>query len=264
MDGGARIAVHFHPDTGMDGRSALLQMLADGSYLSQFATGTSNGGLAGQGRGDRWLWEHRIFGGAYDDVDALDRPVYGALQVDRDPHGPAPRFGSAYLRLRVSCLSRATFAYPDSVFQPASFGTAEQMGLLAVMAGKQMADPLDRYIEAHVHGGVEVPADAEVLVLDPCYRGSELEAEARVAGLTVQWHPGYVLETDGLMAHVDYRGEEVAALGRRLAVDGRITPRILGQARGRREMDPQLLKKLWHCVAAFGRATSAYEDPDGA
>ena len=198
-----------------------------------------------------------MFGDAYDDADPLERPVYGAVAVDHDPYGPAPRFGSAYLRLRSSCRSRATFAFPDSVFEPVAFGVAEQMGLSAVMAGSELEDPLDRYIEAHVHGGVAVPEDAEALVLDPCYAGTDLEREARSAGLSLEWHPGYVLETSMLAEQADYRGDDVVALGRTLAEDGILTPAVLGRARGRRAIDPQLVKKLWHCVAALGRAPEA-------
>lgn len=261
VDGAARIALHFHPDSDVGGRPVLSQVLADGKYLPQFATGTSNGGLTGPARGDRWLWEQRIFGGAYDEADPRERPVYGALAVDPNPYGPAPRFGSAYLRLRSSCLSRATFAYPDSVFEPVAFGVAEQLGLLAVMDSRKLEDPLDRYIEAHVHGGVSVPEDADALVLDPCYAGTDLETGAGSAGLMVEWHPGYVLQTSVLAAHADYRGEEVVALGRALAEDGTLTPAVLGRARGSRAVDPQLLKKLWHCVAAFGRVPEVEIEP---
>jgi hypothetical protein len=227
-------------------------MITDGRYLSQFVTGTSNGGLTGPARGDRWRWEQRIFGGAYDDAEPAERPVYGALLATQDPYGPAPRFGSAYLRLQAPVLARATFAFPDSVFEPVAFGVSHRMGLLPLLAVSTMSDPLDRYVEAHVHGGVSLPEDVEALVLDPCYRGTALEAAARARGLNVEWHPGYALGTDTLAAHSEYRGRDVVALGLRLASAGPLTPRILGEAR-EETVDPQLLKKLWHCVAAFGR-----------
>lgn len=258
---GARVALHFHPDSDADGRSVLLRVLADGRYLSQFATGTSNGGLTGAARGDRWMWEHRIFGRAYDDAAPLERPVYGALSLGHDLYGPAPRFGSAYLRLRASSLPRTTFSFPDSVFEPIDFGVPEQMGLMAVMARTELDDPLDRYIEAHVHGGVAVPEDVEALVLDPCYAGTDLEVSARSAGLPLEWHPGYVLETRVLATHASYRGAEVVVLGRALAEDGRLTPAVLGRARASRAIDPQLLKRLWHCVAALGRVPEPEIDP---
>ncbi|WP_326827032.1 DUF3626 domain-containing protein [Streptosporangium sp. NBC_01756] len=53
------------------GEPAILERLAkDGAYLSQFVTGTGNGGLTAHPGGDRWRWESRIFGSAYDDVPA--------------------------------------------------------------------------------------------------------------------------------------------------------------------------------------------------
>lgn len=252
----ARVALHFHPDADVHGRSPLLQMIADGRYHSQFVTGTSNGGLTGLGRGDRWRWEQRIFGGVYDDAEPAERPVYGALLATEDSYGPAPRFGSAYLRLQAFVLARTTFAFPDSVFEPVAFGVSDRMGLLLpLLASSTTSDPLDQYVEAHVHGGVSLPDDVEALVLDPCYQGTALEAAARARGLNVEWHPGYALEPDTLAAHPEYpeyRGRDVVALGLRLASVGPLTPRTLGEARAD-SVDPQLLKKLWHCVAAFGR-----------
>lgn len=253
LDDQARIALHFHPDADGCARPALLHMLADGGYFSQWVTGTSNGGLTGTAHGERWEWERRIFGGAYDEAGARERPVYGALTIDQDPYGPAPRFGSAYFRLRASCLSRATFAFPDSVFHPVAFGLAEQMGLRGVMDEHRMDDPLDRYIEAHVHGGVDVPQDVEALVLDPCWAGSALEDAARSAGLAVERHAGYVLDVEDMTMHARYRGEEAVALARRLSIAGRLAPDILGRARGKEDIDPQVLKQVWHCLAAFGR-----------
>lgn len=40
----ARVALHFHPDFDLWGRPVLERSLEDDAYLSQFATGTSNGG----------------------------------------------------------------------------------------------------------------------------------------------------------------------------------------------------------------------------
>ena len=93
----ARVALHFHPDFDLWGRPVLERILEDGAYLSQFSTATSTSGLTAFTGGDRWLWEHRIFDGVYDHVSpAADHPIYGALAIDHDPYGPAPRFGSSY------------------------------------------------------------------------------------------------------------------------------------------------------------------------
>ena len=107
----ARVALHFHPDLDLWGRPVLERIVSEGAYLPQFVTGTSNGGLTAFRDGDRWRWEHRIVDGVYDDVDPSEHPVYGALAVDAGPYGPAPRFGSSYLRLRPHTIARSTFAY---------------------------------------------------------------------------------------------------------------------------------------------------------
>jgi hypothetical protein len=88
VDPRLRITVNFHPDRPIyGGGSVLASMAAGGRYLSQFATGTSNGGLTAHPGGDRWNWEHRLFGGAYDDQPGELRPVYGTLSFQRRPVG---------------------------------------------------------------------------------------------------------------------------------------------------------------------------------
>jgi hypothetical protein len=239
MDSALRISLNFHPD-----RAGILEALArDGVYRSQFETGTSNGGLGG----DRRRWESRLFGKTYDEAPAADRPKYGALNYLRKAAGAAPRFGSAHFRLTEDCLGRSTFCYPDSVFEPVDFGTKDRMSLL----DKAMADDrdaLDDYVEAHVHGPVRLDRDVEALVLDPCFRGSKVEAAARRLPCPVEWHHGFRLRVEDLPS--DYRGAGIAALGAELAQQGHLDARIIGAAADTH--DPQELKKLWHCVARFG------------
>ena len=247
----------------------LESILELGQYLSQFATGTSNGGLTAFPGGDRWLWEQRIFGGAYDHVEVHHRPVYGALDLDGDPFGPAPRFGSAYLRLRPEVLARATFAYPDSTFEPELFGVADRMRLIAdyrrderaadqaAAQGCGIVDRLDHYIEAHVHGGVKVPEDVEVLVIDPSFADHAVLETADLCGLAVETHPGYVAEVAEIAAHPEYRGQDVADLAQRIAEtmgnSAQLRPIDIARARRAWDLDGQQLKKAWHCLARFGR-----------
>ena len=76
MDADLRVTVNFHPDRRSAPGTMILRALADdGVYLTQFVTGTSSGGLTAYPGGDRWRWESRMFGGAYDDRDDRDRPV---------------------------------------------------------------------------------------------------------------------------------------------------------------------------------------------
>ncbi len=215
----------------------------------------SNGGLTAHSGGDRWRWESRIFGGAYDDADPHDRPVYGALDFRRQVVGAAPRFGSSHLRLTGAILARATFCHPDSAAEPADFGVAAGMSLVA-LAEADRQDALNDHIEAQVHGGVVLARDVEALVLDASYRGTPVEAAARALPFPVEWHPGHRLTVAELRSHADYRGPEYADLGARIAEEGRLDPRITGNAArtGRHEL--QDLKMVWHILARFGAPKS--------
>jgi hypothetical protein len=252
VDPSSRVTLHFHPDRLVAGTPILELMADDGVYRSQFETGTSNGGLTAHPGGDRWRWESRIFAGAYDDATAADRPKYGSLNFRRRRVGGSPRFGSAHLRLARHTLAAATFCYPDSVFEPRHFGVASKLSTLIALAEADDRDPLDDYIEAHVHGVVDLGRDVEALVLDPCYRGTPTETAARRLGCPIEWHGGFTLTTAELRRHPEYRGLEFVRLGTSLAQDGRLDPRVIGDASRTGRHDEQALKRVWHYVARFG------------
>ncbi|MCX4986296.1 DUF3626 domain-containing protein [Streptomyces sp. NBC_00572] len=244
IDPALRVTLNFHPH--------FLDRLADeGVYRSQFVTGTSNGGLTARPGGDRWRWESRIFGGTYDEAPPDARPVYGALDFRRRTFGAAPRFGSAHLRLTAAALDRATFCYPDSFLEPVDFGVAARMPLIALAAADDK-DPLDDYIEAQVHGPVLIGHDVEALVLDPSHRGTEVEAAARRLPCPVEWHGGFRVSVEELRRHPAFRGPEYVELAARIAVDGRLDPRIVQEGAASGRYDPQDVKKVWHYVARFG------------
>lgn len=235
-------------------------MARDGLYRSQFETGTSNGALTAHPGGSRWLWESRIFGGAYDDQDPSARPKYGALNFRGWSHGGSPRFGSAHLRLRREVLERTTFCYPDSVFEPTSFGVSSRCSAVVDLAvATRVSDALDDYVEAQVHGAITLERDVEALVLDACYRDTAVEREADALRCPIEWHHGFRLSAEELQRHPDYRGPEYVELGLALARDGRLDPRIIGDAARTGRYDPQALKRLWHYVARFGASESAEE-----
>ncbi|MER7465880.1 DUF3626 domain-containing protein [Streptomyces sp. NPDC097981] len=256
-----RVTLNFHPDRPAGGRTVLEALAQDAVYLSQFVTGTSNGGLTAHPGGDRWRWESRIFNGAYDDAAARERPVYGALNLRRKPVGAAPRFGSAHFRLTAGALTRTTFCYPDSFLEPSDFGVAERMGLVDLaLADRQ--DALDDYIEAQVHGPVRLDRDVEALVLDPCYRGTAVEDLARRLPCPVEWHGGFRLTVEELRLHPAYRGQEYVDLGTRIAVGGLLDPQIIGDAARTGRHDPQAVKKVWHCLARFGASPRSAGDAE--
>lgn len=255
LDVDLRVTLHFHPDRLVGDRLVIEALADDGRYRSQFETGTSNGGLTAHPGGDRWRWESRIFGGAYDDAPPSERPVYGSLNHRGRREGGSLRFGSSHLRLRPEALQRSTFCFPDSVFEPEHFGTADALELgEAVEAAAHSEDPLDDYVEAQVHGPVLVERDIEALVLDPSYRGTAVEQVARRLPCAVEWYPGRRLAVSELERHPDYRGPEVVELGCRIAEEGWLDARVVGAASRAGRHDPQGLKRVWHHVARFGQA----------
>lgn len=251
LDPTVAVTLNFHPDRWSGDRPILTSLAEDGVYRSQFVTGTGNGGLTAHPGGARWLWESRIFGGAYDDAPPESRPVYGALNFRRNPVGAAPRFGSAHFRLTPAALPRTTFCYPDSYLEPESFGVADRMSLIA-LAEADDQDALDDYIEAQVHTPVLLERDVAALVLDPSYRDTPVEAAADRLPCPVEWHPGFRLTVDELRRHPEYRGQEYVDLGTEIAVGGRLTPRILGEAARTGRYEEQALKRVWHYLARFG------------
>jgi len=253
-----RVTLHFHPDRLVGGKPILQLMAEDGVYRSQFETGTSNGGLTAHPGSDRWWWESRIFAAAYDGGPAADRPKYGSLNFRCRLVGGSPRFGSAYLRLTGHALARTTFCYPDSFWEPEHFGTAARISSLVALAESDGKDPLDGYIEAHVHGVINLTRDAEALVLDPCYRGTPVESAARRLGCPIEWHGGFTLTVAELRRHPGYRGREFVDLGTSLAREGRLDPSVLGDASRSGRYDEQALKRVWHYVARFGSAETRH------
>ena len=249
----ARILLHFHPDWPSRSATVIDAMTSSGRYLSQFHTGTSNGGLTSHPGGDRWNWESRLFNRRYDASPADARPVYGAVDLG-DVHGSAPRFGSAFLRLRPETSERATYCYPDSVFEPEGVVRFEEVPTLVERMLSEEQDPLNRYVEAHVHGGVSFATDVEAIVLDPCYRDTPVHAAASLLA-EVDFHPGFRVGTEAL--DPAYRGAECAELAASLART--LTPDVLGSAARSGRHEPQSLKKVWHLLARYGRQADAHE-----
>lgn len=258
-----RIVLHFHPGWGFGDATVLEAMARSGWYRSQWQTGTSNGGLTAHRGGDRWRWESRMFAGRYDDAPASERPVYGAWNRNDDQYGASPRFGSAYLRLRPEATERATFCWPDSVYQPQVIGGPEKLEELCQLADSRtvhpselsaaaadlpLDDPLNDYVEAHVHGGVSLVRDVEAVVVDPTDRDAQ-SATLESLGCAVEEHSGYRVSADAI--DLDYRGSVPVELARLLG--GEVTPARLSEASRSGDHDAQAIKWLWHCLARFGR-----------
>ncbi len=271
----APITVSFHPDRLLaDGRTVVEHLVAQGRYRSQFETGISNGGLTAYPGGDRDRWEQRMFGGAYTGV-TVDRPVYGGLNLAGWPDGASPRFGSCHLVLAPHMAERATFSHGDSVTEPSVVGTADTFGgIWAALRDSvartgsacglaasspdawvaALAEPrtaagraVDDYVEAQIHGGVDLAADVTAVVADPSFAGTPVGAGLAGLAPRLTWHPGFELAPDEFPA--DLRGPLVPPLARRLGGDV-LDAAAIGRATGE---DPQLIKYLWHILVLRGR-----------
>lgn len=243
------VALQFHPDW-LFGDGLVIEAIArDGRYRSQFETGTSNGGLTAYEGGDRWRWESHLFRGRYDGAAHSHRPVYGALNFADDPYGGSVRFGSSHLRLREEVMDRCTFCFPDCVFEPDAVTGSDEIEELIRLARRSELDPLDRYVEAHVHGQVSIARDVEAVVLDPCYQGSDVERAAARLDCRVEWHPGFSTATASLDRN--YRGAEYVKLAQLMG--SVITPDLIGQAARSGKYNGQALKKVWYYLARFGK-----------
>lgn len=257
LDDFYEITLNFHPDRYLPNGQLLLEAIAkDNCYLSQFMTGISNGSLSGFIGGKRWEWESRIFNQAYDNEHPSQRPVYGALNYKQRKIGGAPRFGSAYFRLSSSTImNRTTFCYPDSCYNPTRFGTSKACSdLIQYALDNPMEDLLDDYIEAQIHGRVDIRRDVLTLVLDPSYRGTEIERIASLLPCKLEWHEGFQLSVTTMKEFPTYRGQEFIDIGCQIAKDGLIDPFLIGQSVNAKKFDEQSLKKVWHYTARYGNS----------
>lgn len=130
----------------------------------------------------------------------------------------------------------------------ADAGILDRSLLPETAADLPLDDPLNDYVEAHVHGGLVIDRDVEALVVDPV----DWEVHADVLGrldCPIELHGGYLITADGIAPA--YRSDVPVDLARRLG--GEVTPARLASASRSGEHDPQAIKWLWHCLARFGR-----------
>jgi hypothetical protein len=266
----------------------------DGRYRSQFETRISNGGLTAIPGGDRDRWEAELFGEAFQRPGGLmaERPKYGALDLARHADGPAPRFGSCYLRLRPEVLNRSTLLCGDTFLQRGDAGTIDAplpvlAGLLEAVAtdgwrlgherldvdalvGLLLAEPpiepfgdrpgraLDEYIEVQVHGDVRLFEDVELLVADPSFigeaTGERLRQLAAECGFPLHWHGGFELEAEWIPA--DFRDPVLPELGLRLQRDFPAEGRPAGSA------DSAVVEGRLDAAMIGRAAASVNRDPD--
>lgn len=321
------LTLNFHPDRLIgDGRSVAQALFEDGTYRGQFETRISNGGLTAYPGGYRDAWEAALFGGCYQraGVGPGERPKYGGLNLMNHLNGACPRFGSCHLRLKATVRERATLLYGDSAEGRAELGTVDAFeavlaplledlaaghgalgraeldlgGFVDGVVGKDIAagrglfvpamtNALNDYVEAQVHGVIELAGDVEAVVIDPAFVDTSIAASLIAAaqryGLSIEWHRGTGLAVSDVPASSSQvagqppmrwellldqgRGRRLAQLvvGRHGQTDGRLDAAGIGQAAVSVVRDPGLwgdwgtqpevlvhLKDLWLMLVALG------------
>ncbi len=102
-----------------------------------------------------------------------------------------------------------------------------------------------------MHGPVDLSQDVEALVLDPCYLGTGVEADAMNLPVRVEWHSGFRVAINAIRQFPEYRGRRYVELATTLAIDGWLTPAIIGSAAASEQYENDDLKKVWHYLARF-------------
>lgn len=273
----ATISLNFHPDRLVkDGRTVAEALAEDGIYRSQFETGVSAGSRTAYPGGERDVWEDKLFDGAYRDRPPRDRPKYGALNLMAYSDGAAPRFGSAYVRLRPELNARATFTFGDSHVGPSDIGTADSFHCVqSALAGTAWpagspGRALDDYVEAQVHGPIDLRRHAEAVVLDPSFTGTPIAELVAALGVPVEWHGGFELRAEDYDS--EFRGPHMPPLA--VAVAAEYGEVITAAVVGRFSNEPhkwarfgepdellQYAKHLWHTLVRYGRPSATWPDP---
>lgn len=266
-----RLTLNFHPDRlDRNGQTVAAGLAAEGSYKSQWITGSSSGSRSAVRGGHRQRFERKLFAGAYDDADpsAGEHPVYGSFDLLFDAHGGSPRFGSSFVVLALPVRARTTLCIGDSHMGARDVGTfAQPWSLLAGLAEQasrhdllsrdlgprvllealegtyrsaRASRTLDGYIEIQVHGGVSLAEDVEAIVVDPAFRGSAVERDLAIAAdrydFELAWHCGSELAVDDVPA--DFRGPTMPSLARSVArPDGIVDARVIGEAAARERFE---------------------------
>lgn len=271
----------------------------------------STSGFAG-GRRDEWersLFGARYH---RDGSSWAERPKYGALHLIDHPDGPCPRFGSCYLVLRPEVSSRCTFTplgsqgdrAPEqsgtlSIFEPVMLALSSHLesvanplgceGLgLAEMISRMggtlpfppapgspgtMGRALDSFVEAQIHGPVELASDVEELRADASFRETEVEASlvtlASSHGIPLRWHPGFSLRTDEFPD--EFRGFGVRPVAERVATAGVVDAAALGAGENDYRTNPEawqgfgsmsetltMFRRVWHVLVLHGRASGKW------
>lgn len=159
-------------------------ILKDGYYKNQFETGTSHGALSRVARLD---WEANLFKGIYNQSTDSEKVKYGAVNLLSQKSGVlgAYGYGNSYLLLKQSVKERATFVIGDSATKQIHIITFKHPTVILNLIDDRLLNQVIfkannlpgiipnmsySYIEAQIHGPLNIFTDVEMIMLNPVYR----------------------------------------------------------------------------------------------
>ncbi|ASZ09826.1 DUF3626 domain-containing protein [Chitinophaga pendula] len=292
----ACINLHFHPDRFLsDNKQVIDGLIETGVYKNQFQTGVSSGSLTAKTGEDREMWENELFDNFYT-TNIQDRPKYGSLNLTCTSDGASPRFGSCFFITYPEIKYRCTFTYGDSYLLPQERGTAKKLiqiytrlyqdifirntalgfqykglrdffnqtttSLYSDTLINKRSHNLDFYIEAQIHGHVDLEKDISTFVADYSFKGTEFEDRFKLLcerfNISFVWNAGYTLDEADFPN--DFRGTATQDLAKVIADDGVINAYTIGKAFSNSKVTSQygdlelfqLAKYVWHCLVKYG------------
>jgi hypothetical protein len=234
LDQKAPLTINLPPSLNRDGRaeSVFARLKEDGHYKNLWERGNRPSHPKAPQRAKSYFLdkEHRTFAGTYNRALPPERPRYGALNVLLAPEGGAAVYGPAVLILKEEVKDRTTFHSRDSRFtRMENAGARGAMAgcllsktdqdlrqLLEIAGGKRshgtygrdshpMAFTGSNYIEAHIHGPLDLSEDLAGIALHQKYQGTQAgadaEAVARKYGVPLTWYnqAELLVDTDGFI-----------------------------------------------------------------
>ncbi len=290
------INIHFHPDRiSFNNLTIIDSLIESGEYKNQYQTKTSSGSLTAKIGGDRDAWENKLFKNFYG-TNINERPKYGSLSLACTSDGASPRFGSCFFVTSSEIKQRTTFTYGDSYLLPKEIGTAKNLTQVysklyediftrnAALGLKydsldafikkttealesnaltvRNTHNLDFYIEAQIHGNIDLKKDVTTLVADYSFRETEFESKfqelCKNYRISLIWNLGYELKTTKIPDN--FRGIDTQIFANKIAINGIINAHVIGKALTNEKLKLeykefeliQLVKHVWHCLVKFG------------
>jgi hypothetical protein len=246
-----------------------------------------------------------------DEASFINRPKYGALEIMYHPDGACPRFGSCFFMLNSDVSKRSTYTFGGSQEDDALEKTGTLSVMDSVMAAlileiekgqgalgvnnltvkallmqlrqglsapyrepstRSLGKTLDSFIEAQIHGKINLYEDVERLVADPSFKngpiGKILEEICEKFNILLYWHPGFVLPVANVPEY--FRDYAVKPLAQRIAGQGMLDAAKIGIAANSLLQEPKSWKgwgtyndiltqfrRLWHVLVLYGEPNKA-------